>query len=141
MQWGHNYSEPWATIGKTTDLQISEGGLKATFELRDPVNDADPQNVIRQLWDEGWIKTASIGFNPNRAAIKENDAGGFDFNDWELLEWSLVPIPANQEALRLAVKGLDKAVARPEPEPAKPNYDVILAQLSAYLIAIKEGLR
>jgi len=38
----------------------------------------------------------------------ENEFGGMDFVSWELLEWSLVPIPANQEALRLAIKSIDQ---------------------------------
>jgi hypothetical protein len=44
----------------------------------------------------------------------ENEVGGKDFVEWELLEISIVPIPANQNALRLAVKALDES----EPEPA-----------------------
>ena len=33
--------------------------------------------------------------------------GGNDIKAWELLEFSLVSIPANQNALRLAAKALD----------------------------------
>lgn len=106
VQWGHNYFEPWATIGKTTALKVSAEGIDAEFVLRDPVNDTDPQNIVKLLWAQGFIKAASIGFNPNQEEITENDEGGLDFNDWELLEWSLVPVPANQEALRNSVKAL-----------------------------------
>lgn len=106
VQWAHGYSEPWSTIGRTLELDIRDDGIDAEFDLRPPANDADPQNVIRLLWDGAWINAASIGFNPwvgGEAGIVENEFGGWDFLDWELLEWSLVPIPANQEALRLAV--------------------------------------
>jgi len=104
VQWGHNYFEPWATIGRTNSLEMTEDGIIADFELRPAANEHDPQNVIRLLWEGGWVRTASVGFIPG--AFDENDAGGLDYTAWELLEWSLVPIPANQEALRLAVKGL-----------------------------------
>lgn len=104
VQWGHNYRDPWATVGKTTSLEITKNGIVADFELRPPANDQDPQHIVRLLWNGGWIKTASIGFQPQ--GFDENEDGGRDFNSWELLEWSLVPIPANQEALRLAVKGI-----------------------------------
>ena len=108
VQWGHNYYDPWATIGKTLDLNIRDDGIDADFDLRPPANDADPQNVIRLLWFDEWINAASIGFRLNSwvgggDGFIENEFGGWDFLDWELLEWSLVPIPANQEALRLAM--------------------------------------
>ena len=104
VQWGHNYRDPWATIGKTTSLEIGQDGIKASFDFREPVNEADPMNVIKALWGSNMIRSASIGFNPTE--WEENDQGGLDFTSWELLEWSLVPIPANQEALRASVKGL-----------------------------------
>jgi hypothetical protein len=100
VQWGHGYSEPWQTVGKTTSLEITGDGIIAQFELRPAANDQDPQNIVKLLWDGGWIRTASIGFIPRMAT--QNAAGGKDFTSWELLEWSLVPIPANSEALRLA---------------------------------------
>ncbi len=124
VQWGHNYKDPFATIGRTTALTVSPDGLIADFELRPAANDADPQNVVLLLWNGEWIKTASIGFVP--LAGKGNELGGNDFTEWELLEWSLVPVPANAEALRLAMKSLDEAPhvkdaeilpGEPTPEP------------------------
>jgi len=103
VQWGHNYRDPWATVGKTTRLDVTPEGIIAEFELRPAANDQDPQNIVRLLWEGGWVRTASIGFIPTQG--KQNAEGGMDFSEWELLEWSLVPIPANQDALRLAVKG------------------------------------
>jgi len=99
VQWGHQYSEPWQTIGKTTDINVTSDGIDVMFELRDPVNAIDPMHIIRQLWQERLINTASIGFRPLEA--KPNDEGGLDFTSWELFEWSLVPIPANRDAVRL----------------------------------------
>lgn len=104
VQWGHNYRDPWATVGKTTSLDKDVSGLIADFELRPAANEQDPQNIIRLLWEGEWIRTASIGFIPREG--KPNELGGTDFGAWDLLEWSLVPIPSNQDALRLAVKGL-----------------------------------
>lgn len=100
VQWGHQTWEPWQTIGRTDTLEVSEAGMVATFTLREPANDADPQHIVRQLWGEQLINSASIGFQPLQAT--PNDLGGLDFVSWELLEWSLVPIPANADAIRLA---------------------------------------
>lgn len=105
VQWGHSYSEPWQTVGKTTAIEITNDGIVASFELRPAANDQDPQNIVKLLWDGGWVRTASIGFIPKGA--QPNQAGGNDFTSWELLEWSLVPIPANQDALRMSMKALD----------------------------------
>jgi len=102
VQWGHNYHEPWATIGRTLSIERRPEGLVADFELRPAANDQDPQHIVRLLWQGGWIKAASVGFINLESS--ENDVGGRDYQEWELLEWSLVPIPANQEALRLAAK-------------------------------------
>lgn len=102
VQWGHNYYDPWATVGRTKTLEITETGIVADFELRPAANDQDPQNITLLLWEGDWIRTASIGFQPKSAV--PNDFGGMDFVSWELLEWSLVPVPANQDALRLAAK-------------------------------------
>lgn len=105
VMWGHSYSNPADVIGRATNLEVSETGIVADFELRPAANDFDPQNVVRLLWDGGWVRTASIGFQP--VAAQPNDLGGLDYKTWELLEFSLVPIPANQDALRLAAKGLE----------------------------------
>lgn len=115
VQWGHGYAEPWQTVGRTTALEITPEGITASFELRPAANEQDPQNIVRLLWDGGWIKAASIGFIA--ADAKPNDAGGRDFGSWELLEWSLVPIPANQAALTLAVKAITD---EPAPAPEQP---------------------
>lgn len=105
VQWGHGYDAPWQTVGRTTGLEITPDGIVASFELRPAANDQDPQNIVKLLWEGGWIRTASIGFIPK--AAQPNQAGGSDFTQWELLEWSLVPIPANQDALRMSMKALE----------------------------------
>lgn len=100
VQWGHQYFEPWQTIGRTTDITVTADGIDALFELREPASDADPQHIVLALWEQRLINTASIGFQP--LAATPNDAGGVDFTSWELVEWSLVPIPSNRDAVRLA---------------------------------------
>lgn len=134
VQWGHNYFEPWATIGKTNKIEIGEHTIDVDFDLRPAANQSDPQNVVLLLWNGGWINTASIGFNPmekveDEPFITENEHGGRDFLNWDLLEWSLVPIPANQDALRLAVKAFDGI---PERSVELPNgNEIVYPQVGA----------
>ena len=102
--FGHNYHEPWAVIGRVAETAVDMAGIRMRPELREPASPADPQHIIRALWDQGLLRTASIGFIPIES--KENEFGGRDYLKWELLELSLTPLPANQEAIRLTVKAL-----------------------------------
>lgn len=105
LMFGHNYQEPWALIGKVADFQIDDTSFRIQPEFRQPAYDSDPMHVIKALWEAGYLKAASIGFNPSEA--KPNEIGGMDITKAELLEVSIVPIPANQEALRRAIKAID----------------------------------
>lgn len=62
--------------------------------------------IAYELWKDGFLNSASIGFIPKKYnLITKQDGGsdgGYDFKEWELLEYSIVTIPANAEALRLA---------------------------------------
>lgn len=60
------------------------------------------------LWKEGFLNATSIGFLPKADKMTLREKGGYDIGGWDLLEYSIVPVPANPQALRLAVeKGLD----------------------------------
>lgn len=111
LMFGHNYQEPWALIGKVADFQIDDSGFRIQPEFREPAYDSDPMHVIKALWEAGYLKAASIGFNPMEG--KPNEIGGMDITKAELLEVSIVPIPANQEALRRAIKAIDSNIDAP----------------------------
>ena len=131
VMWGHSYGAPADVIGRTTNIDVQDGGITADFELRPAANDQDPQNIVRLLWDGGWVRTASIGFRP--IEMQPNEFGGNDITAWELLEWSLVPIPANQDALRLAAKALDIS------EPGNLTAALIDAVVPVVLDTIKDA--
>lgn len=66
--------------------------------------------MIGQMYKEGFINAASVGFDPLKWTYVEdkNRPWGVDFLEQELLEWSAVPVPANAEALLDAkAKGID----------------------------------
>lgn len=117
--FGHNYHEPWAVIGRADDLVADSTSLRFKPELRTPASEADPMHIVRALWDQNLLRAASIGFMPIES--RENEFGGRDFTKWELLEISLVPVPANQEAIRMAVKALTTTPA--SPPHTEPNTD------------------
>lgn len=107
--FGHNYHEPWAVIGRVAQTSVDSTGIRMKPELRAPANENDPMHIIKALWDQGLLRAGSIGFIPIES--QANEFGGRDFTKWELLELSLTPIPANQDAIRLAVKALTESEA------------------------------
>jgi HK97 family phage prohead protease len=112
--FGHNYHEPWAVIGRVAQTSIDSTGIRMLPELRQPANESDPMHIIRALWEQGLLRAGSIGFIPLES--RDNEFGGKDFTKWELLELSLTPIPANQDAIRLAVKAFDEEIKEPHTE-------------------------
>lgn len=115
--FGHKYSDPEAVVGKTLKLvKKAKKGIIARFQFAEWGISAGA-DVVRRLWQAGLLKAASIGFRVLDGGweeiLTENDEGeprrtGWRFTIWELLEWSVIPVPANQEALRLAIKSIKK---------------------------------
>ena len=98
MPWAHDYSE--LPIGKVTSIEVTDRGLEAEFEFA-PAEGNPKAQQIKVLYDEGYLNAVSVGFIPK-------ERKGNTIIKAELLEISMVPVPANQEALRLALsKGLD----------------------------------
>lgn len=67
---------------------------------------SDKAKEVYRLNKEGILKSWSIGFIPKVETLKE-DSEGIKRNfieEWELLEYSSVPIPANPDAINLALK-------------------------------------
>jgi HK97 family phage prohead protease len=107
--WGHNYYSADALIGRAKTIEVTETGIVADFELRPAATDVDPQNIVLLLWAQKFVHASSIGFRPEPGAMLQNEFGGIDFVTWELLEFSLVSVPANADALRLAAEAYPKA--------------------------------
>ena len=94
--WAHNYTD--LPIGVAEKIEKSETGLiiKGKFASKE----ANPKaEQVRRLYEEGIQKAVSVGFIP-----RERD-GNNDrlITKAELLELSFVPVPANPNALALAV--------------------------------------
>lgn len=56
--------------------------------------------MIGQMYDQGFLRSVSIGFIPDEWTYDE-EIGGYRFIKWTLLEFSAVTIPANEDALVL----------------------------------------
>lgn len=102
VMYAHDYSD--LPVAKALEIEPVPGvGLRAKIQFP-PVGASPKADAVRALWAGGFLNAASVGFVP-RAATPEGK--GNRFTDWELLEFSIVPIPANADALRLAAKSME----------------------------------
>ncbi len=89
-------------VGRT--LGLSKGGdgrLMAEFEFL--AEDPFAQRV-KNAWDKGFLRAASVSWVPVESASDES--GRRRDVTSELVEWSLVPVPADPDALRESYRRL-----------------------------------
>ena len=86
------YHDPSRPIGKAVEHTIDDNGLKITAKISKAAGD------IIQLIKEGILSAFSVGFIVKDADF-DNKSGIFLIKELELLEVSVVSIPANQNAL------------------------------------------
>lgn len=95
--WAHRYDE--LPLGKVVTLEVTQDGLVAEVVFAD--NEANPKATqVKSLIDQGVLNAVSVGFIPK-------ERNGNIITRSELLEISIVPVPANQDALTMAFKSMD----------------------------------
>ena len=95
--WNHNPSFP---IGKWINLRTENGELRGDLKLA-PLGTSARIDEIRRLVEADILRAVSVGFLPIHAEPLTK-AGGTRFRKTELVETSLVAIPANPNALAIA---------------------------------------
>ena len=109
--FGHNYYEARAVVGKALEIErVSDAGVRARWQFAGP-EVSEEADLVHRLWAGGFLNATSIGFIPREWKEREDENGeklrrGYEYTAWELLEFSIVPVPANQNALRLMAKAL-----------------------------------
>ena len=101
--WAHDYSS--RPVGIAINIKSTEHGLQADVEFLpqglDPFADK-----IHDMCKAGFLNATSVGFR----GVEYDEAQGrkgYDFKKQELLEFSIVPVPCNPEAL--AQRGVKNA--------------------------------
>lgn len=102
VAWAHDYK--LLPIGKALWTKKVQGGIMSKVKF---ASHAFAQEVFN-LYREGFLKAFSVGFIPKDWEDGDGKKTPFrTYTKWELLEYSAVPIPANPEALSLAMtKGI-----------------------------------
>ena len=124
--YGHNMEDPKANIGGTIELREDSRGLffKARLDLS---GDTYGRVVYEQLKD-GRLDSLSFGYSVLDA--KMTDAG-YELRELELYEISVVPVPANREAMITEVKA-GRAISAKNMDLIKRAYEALGELLSAY---------
>jgi HK97 family phage major capsid protein/HK97 family phage prohead protease len=107
LLWQHKHDQPvgWAHFYKATDDGIA-------FEAKlPPANEASGKlgERIQEAWESvklGLVRGVSIGFKALEYSFMEK-GDGIHFLETEVMELSLVTIPANAEATITSIKALD----------------------------------
>jgi len=96
--WAHDYE--MLPVGKAKNVRVEDGKLKATAEFT-PLGLVKFNDIVFDLLKGGFLNATSVGFSPRKWVWAEADDRrfGIDFQECDLLEFSIVPIPANPDAL------------------------------------------
>jgi uncharacterized protein len=102
--WAHDYRQP--PVGKAVKVEKTDKGL--LFRVKFPTPEEYPfADTVFKLYLGGYLKATSVGFQDlEREPItdKEGKQIGWRFKKQELYELSAVPVPANPQALIMAVQ-------------------------------------
>ena len=97
--FGHQSSLP--PIGKWKNLRIVDKQLRGYLELAD-AGTSPRIDEIRKLVDADILRAVSVGFRPKESRPRPESDYGVFFTKSELMETSLVSVPANPNALAIA---------------------------------------
>jgi HK97 family phage prohead protease len=96
--WAHDSTS--LPVAKATKVWIEQGRLMANAEFT-PSGIARFNDTVFDMLKAGFLNATSVGFAPLKYAFTDDPQRrfGIDFMEQELLEFSVVPVPANAEAL------------------------------------------
>ena len=132
--WSH---DSWGGIPIAKTLKIGHddhGRIEADFQFN---SGDDFAARVENGWNNGFIRSASIRYLPTKVVEVRNEEGRVErlrVEESELLEWSLVPVPADPDSVRAAARALNlpEEIFRglePEPEPApEPSPDPVTSE-------------
>ena len=102
--WAHNYGLP--PVGKT--IKLTKTAKELRFLVEFAVNQSAFAREVFELVRDGFLPGVSVGFIPKSAeshtatTISSQHAENKRYTKAELLELSVVPVPANRNALKKA---------------------------------------
>lgn len=111
----HLYHKHDLPVGTVTFGKPTVRGIPFEAEIPEVREDG----VIRDRVNEAWhsvkyklLDAVSIGFNILDGGVERLKSGGLKFTKWEMLELSLVGVPANPDAIVTAFKSCDSVAIK-----------------------------
>ncbi len=99
--WAHDYQS--LPVGKTVKLERKGASIVSTVQFP-TVEEYAYADTVYKLCKGGYLNAVSIGFIPiDVQQGKSEKEPSRTFTKWEMLEYSIVPVPSNPDALRNAV--------------------------------------
>lgn len=105
LLWQHQSSKP---VGQVRFSKPTKSGIDFTAQMPEVSEPGALKDRIDEAWQSiklGLVTAVSIGFRPIKYAFM--DDGGIEFQESEVLELSLVTIPANADAMIETFKSFD----------------------------------
>lgn len=93
---GHDPTFGYMPIGRAIEVRPTENGLYTKIQLSQ--SKSEKISAVRDLIEEGILKTFSVGFDPIEVEKSADDPDGKIITRAELIEQSIVPIPMNQDS-------------------------------------------
>jgi HK97 family phage prohead protease len=115
-------------VGKALAVSITDKALVTSIKFAQ----TGMGKAVAALLSGGFLNAVSVGFRPTEFNFSKDPSrkGGIDFTKQELLEISVVPIPANSEALLTGISDGAKSFAAPKAQAkAKRERELELIKL------------
>jgi len=138
--FGHDATKVENVIGRAHNVRIN--GNQLVGDIHFAPKGVNPQaDVVRQLVQGKFINSVSVGFLPleYKAANDPSRPGGINFTKQRLMEISVVPLPANDNAITLARRaGIDVDRVTRGAAPARPEPTTLAARKASAAVAQAE---
>lgn len=104
--WAHSHIRP--PVARSPEVGVKSKRLRAVAEFT-PAKMSEFNDMVFDMLLRGFLNATSVGFGPMEWNVREDDLApwgvAYDFTKQELLEFSIVPVPANPECLISAKSG------------------------------------
>ena len=119
--FAHNYSN--LPIGKSISEKIYQDCIESEVEFAPTAFAQD----CKKLCEKGFLNAASVGFIGHESEQIEGSKYGKRYTKWELLEWSIVPVPSNFGSLlqNAKAKGINLDAMEKELKIFEENFEEV----------------